>query len=612
MKSKIAVILMMFSVMSMFAQVDSSELESVQGNDIQFENFTGTYQYRESIFSIMGIGRRLSNGLKSSDSQQYKYLDKYSIIHCVDDNEGKHNADIISIDPDARVEHIRNVRLIISSYLTAQYGYSSKDAKTLAYFISIYNAVYRGKIEMFAEKYNQIVLKNITADNAGLPLRYYEWPGNTKIVIPLTIDPKKGNLSSLSTTELSTGDVVAASKSEEDMSLDERKDLVDIKEKEVLQQENKLQKDKDAIEKKEKSVKKSEQSVAEKKQDVADKEASVAKQEDAIAKKEASLAKEQSELETKEKEISEMEDGPEKDKAMAELAKEKEELAKEKEEVASAKEELAEEKAEVEAEAESVAKDESDLEAEKEKLEQEKDATDKKQEAISDKKEEIKEDKKEIAQDEREKLIEENEDKAKDELKKQSEELAAKEEALDKREAELSTNKADPRIFAGRFYYLKVKEYMDGGHYNNQLAVIDGATRKVVAESSYNSICGKNYYVFKEGIVVIGHKDSSDTSHYLVLIDPDTLDVKKMGEDNIFQRSVVEIRDGFIYAVVKGKNAYHLAKFDMNLEMVSMSEPAVFNDTFLSFYDDVIYMNDANKQLLILDKTTLKPLLSSE
>ena len=166
----------------------------------------------------------------------------------------------------------------------------------------------------------------------------------------------------------------------------------------------------------------------------------------------------------------------------------------------------------------------------------------------------------------------------------------------------------DPRILAGKFYYLKVKEYMDNGHYNNQLSVIDGANRKILKTSTFSNICGKNYYVFKEGVLVIGHQSKEDTSHYLALLDTETLDLKKMGTDNIFQRTQMEIKDGFIYVVMKGEDAYYLAKFDLNLELQAKSEVAVFNDTFMSFYEDFIYLNDSNKNILILDKETLKQL----
>ena len=51
------------------AQVDSNELQSIGEREIIFENYTGTYDYRESVSSIEGIGRRLSDGL-NNDSEK--------------------------------------------------------------------------------------------------------------------------------------------------------------------------------------------------------------------------------------------------------------------------------------------------------------------------------------------------------------------------------------------------------------------------------------------------------------------------------------------------------------------------------------------------------------
>ena len=278
------------------------------------------------------------------------------------------------------------------------------------------------------------------------------------------------------------------------------------------------------------------------------------------------------------------------------------------------------EKDAVKEEKEKLAEEEDALNAKKEETSsKEKDIAEKEEEAEN-KKEEISNDEEEIEDDEFQKIVDENPDEAakqklEEQAQKLKEEKAAAEEEIQKQKDELAQqeealrkNMPDPRILAGKFYYLKVKEYMDNGHYNNQLSVIDGANRKILKTSTFSNICGKNYYVFKEGVLVIGHQSKEDTSHYLALLDTETLDLKKMGTDNIFQRTQMEIKDGFIYVVMKGEDAYYLAKFDLNLELQAKSEVAVFNDTFMSFYEDFIYLNDSNKNILILDKETLKQL----
>jgi hypothetical protein len=579
----------------LYAQVDSKELQSIGEREIIFENYTGNYDYKESVSSIEGIGKRLSDGLNNdSAKKEYHYLNKYSVYHCISENEAdKFNADVISIDDGARVEHIRNVRLIISSYLVNQYRYSKKDAATLAYFITIYNAVYRQDLPYFQNNFKPVVLDYITAENAGLSLKFSEWPGKSRIVIPLSKNPQKGKAGALNTSELSNKDVIDAAKAEnDDMSIKERKDLVKIKEKEVKELESEIKKDKSAVEKEKAKNANDEKKLSQNKQTIKDRELWIQAEEKDIAKRKAEIAK--------------MPDGPEKEKALKELAEREKALNEEKDAVEKEKEKLAEEEKALEAQkAETSAK--------------EKDITEKEEEAEN-KKEEISDDEEEIEDDEFQKIVDENPDEAakqkleeeaqrlkeekeaaEEEIQKQKEELAKQEEALRK-------NMPDPRILAGKFYYLKVKDYMDNGHYNNQLSVIDGANRKILKTSTFSNICGKNYYVFKEGVLVIGHQSKEDTSHYLALLDTETLDLKKMGTVNIFQRTQMEIKDDFIYVVMKGDDAYYLAKFDLNLELQAKSEVAVFNDTFMSFYEDFIYLNDSDKNILILDKETLKQL----
>lgn len=579
----------------LYAQVDSKELQSIGEREIIFENYTGNYDYKESVSSIEGIGKRLSDGLNNdSAKKEYHYLNKYSVYHCISENEAdKFNADVISIDDGARVEHIRNVRLIISSYLVNQYRYSKKDAATLAYFITIYNAVYRQDLPYFQNNFKSVVLDYITAENAGLSLKFSEWPGKSRIVIPLSKNPQKGKAGALNTSELSNKDVIDAAKAEnDDMSIKERKDLVKIKEKEVKELESEIKKDKSAVEKEKAKNANDEKKLSQNKKTIKDRELWIQAEEKDIAKRKAEIAK--------------MPDGPEKEKALKELAEREKALNEEKDAVEKEKEKLAEEEKALEAQkAETSAK--------------EKDIAEKEEEAEN-KKEEISDDEEEIEDDEFQKIVDENPDEAakqkleeeaqrlkeekeaaEEEIQKQKEELAKQEEALRK-------NMPDPRILAGKFYYLKVKDYMDNGHYNNQLSVIDGANRKILKTSTFSNICGKNYYVFKEGVLVIGHQSKEDTSHYLALLDTETLDLKKMGTVNIFQRTQMEIKDDFIYVVMKGDDAYYLAKFDLNLELQAKSEVAVFNDTFMSFYEDFIYLNDSDKNILILDKETLKQL----
>ncbi len=122
--------------------VDVDELKSVD-REIVFINYEGKYTRIDTAEEIKAIGWILASTLEQS-GRIGKFLLKYSIIRAVDPGEDeKYDADIISIDQEARVDHIDNVRRIIAGYLEGAYGYSPEDARMLAVFTTIYNAVFR-------------------------------------------------------------------------------------------------------------------------------------------------------------------------------------------------------------------------------------------------------------------------------------------------------------------------------------------------------------------------------------------------------------------------------------------------------------------------------------
>lgn len=232
--SKILFLTLAFFVSASFlqAQVNEPEIKSV-GDTIEFINYVGPHSKIDSLSAIKeigsGLGARLAPAKKSYASAGEK--SRYSVIHAVDPNEkGKLDADIFFIGSGATVDHITNVRRIVSAYLTAAYGYSSKDADTLAVFITVYNAVYRNNLEVFQNKYKAIVTKNLTQKDCGISIRYSEWPGSTQMVIPLY--DVEGGLSTVDTTVISDKKVVESMQEEPDKQIATRKDMVDIKERE--------------------------------------------------------------------------------------------------------------------------------------------------------------------------------------------------------------------------------------------------------------------------------------------------------------------------------------------------------------------------------------------
>ncbi|MCR4741476.1 MAG: hypothetical protein K5866_01185 [Treponema sp.] len=364
----------LFIVTISFAlEVDKSELQSASENQtIEFINYTGPHSVINSISQIKGIGSSMGSQVSKNPALATNLgsKNKYYVVHAVDESKGKFDADILFIGSDATVDHIDNLRRIISGYLSSAYGYSEKDADTLAVFITVYNAVYRGKLEAFQSKYKDIVVKNLTAENCGLSVNYSDWPGKSQIVIPL-YDVANGGLSTVDTSVISDTKVVESMQEDDDKNVESRKDMVDLKERES-----------DAASQ---AAKESQKAAVEeeKKAEEANKKAEEAKKEADQAQKEADQAQQVADEKQK------IADENPQDKEAQEEAKEAQEEADQAQQVADEK------KAEAESEQENA------YEAQKTADEKKEEASEK--QALADKKQsEAQSERKEIAQDQNE------------------------------------------------------------------------------------------------------------------------------------------------------------------------------------------------------------------
>ncbi len=215
--------------------VDEPEIQSAGRDSVEFENYGGPHAVIETAAAITNIGTEL--GLVVAEDTGVPVTvrpeGKYTLIHAVDpETEEGLDADILLLNPNAGVDHIRNLRRIISGYLTAAYGYDAEDAETIAVFVTVYNAVYRGDLDYFAGKYKEAVMVCLDEEKVGLSTVWSEWPGNTQIVIPLN-DPDSG-ISSVDTTTISDEQVIEALRQDEDMGIETRQAMTEIKEKEAV------------------------------------------------------------------------------------------------------------------------------------------------------------------------------------------------------------------------------------------------------------------------------------------------------------------------------------------------------------------------------------------
>jgi chemotaxis protein histidine kinase CheA len=249
---KLLTICTVFAVIpSVFAlEVDKAELESTRNSNIIFINYEGPHARIETREDIRGIGYALGRAIKAG-ALRAGATNRYFAIHSVENNKTETNktqldADIFGLGVDVGVDHIKNVRLILQGYLEGAYDYSPSDAALLAQFITIYNAVYRGNWNYFTTRYTPTVVSELTKEKAGLSIRFDEWPGKALILIPLATG-KAGSLSAIDTSRITEKPVIEQLKKDENLGLETRKDMVDLKEREAQEAKQTAKVQKEAI-----------------------------------------------------------------------------------------------------------------------------------------------------------------------------------------------------------------------------------------------------------------------------------------------------------------------------------------------------------------------------
>lgn len=264
-------------------EVDRAELEKGASSEVIFINYEGPHAVINSRNEIRGVGTELGARIAAGASRAGA-TNRYFVIHAVDPAVAQGlDADILGLGVDAGVDHIRNLRWIIQGYLQAAYSYSEQDAALLAEYITIYNAVYRGSWDYFSATYKQVVTSKLSPDKAGLSLRYDEWPGKSLVVIPLTTLAAQGKLSSIDTSSLTGKPVTEQLKSGEDKGLDQRKAMVDLKEREADQAAQGAALEREAIVAEEARIAAEKADLEKQKQELAAKQAEQAAQQDQTA-----------------------------------------------------------------------------------------------------------------------------------------------------------------------------------------------------------------------------------------------------------------------------------------------------------------------------------------
>ncbi|MDF1568534.1 MAG: P83/100 family protein [Spirochaetaceae bacterium] len=237
--------------------VDRDELASIGDQTIKFINYVGPHEFVNTLDQIRSIGRMLGESIDPGESGEASVGGKYRVLHIVSpDIEEGLDADIFILEPEAAVDHIANLRTIIAGYLETAYGFASRDAYLLAEFITYYNAVYRGDIAMANQRYKAPVTEELVADKMGLDTHYSNWAGRTQMLIPLRGDGVRGEGAPpvVDTGAISDEQVIEEMREEEDMGLDSRRDMVELREDEIDQDQAALDERKEDVERRDEAV----------------------------------------------------------------------------------------------------------------------------------------------------------------------------------------------------------------------------------------------------------------------------------------------------------------------------------------------------------------------
>ncbi|MBO4704928.1 MAG: hypothetical protein J5647_04240 [Spirochaetaceae bacterium] len=574
---KIALIIAVFSIVVFGAaaavDVSRQELESAVPNPdiIEFINYSGPHSRIDTKEQILDIGRNLGKVVATSKDTRIETgnSSKYYLIHAVypEVTEGL-DADILILGDKAEVDHIKNLRLIITGFLTEAYGYNSTDASTLATFITVYNAVYRGKISQLLSRYKSGVIAELSADKMGLSVNYSEWAGKSQIIIPL-LNPENGGLSTIDTSIISGTEVIQSMREEDDRMVNERMNMVDIKEREADEaEEDAREAQREAVAAR-KAAEQAAQQAA-----VAQQAAQEAKQQAAVAQQAAKQAedtanKKQQEANQAVQEAKQNPQDPKKQEQAAQKQQEAQQAQQKKEETAQQAQQ-----AQQVAEQTTIIAEQKQAEAEQ-RQEEADDLAEQaaQQQAFADKK--------------RTEAVIERTAIANDQQKNISDAIRA---------AKIVTT-----------YGLKLS---DTENMYSSIVLIDVANGNVVKESPVSVILNRTLLPVEDGFIAIAGKapeaDYQTTAVKLVMLDNVDMEIIKQSEENVSPKSVLIENNENIYVVIRDSNSWVIASYDKELTLKAKSNVIVLESTPLIITDTGMAVTTSDGTVVILDPETLE------
>lgn len=567
-------------------EVDRNEIQGAPGaNDVVFRNYSGPHSVINTVQQIREIGSALGNQVKANPSNtgMIGAANRYAVIHAIDPStKEKFDADIFIIGRNATVDHITNLRRIISAYLESAYGYSTKDADTIATFVTVYNAVYRGNLDYFKSKYKDIVIKNLSASIVGLSTNYEDWPGKSQIVIPLS--DLNGGLSTIDTSLISDKQVVKSMQGEDDKGIDARKDMVDLKEREA-----------DNI-----------QSKADEEQAKADAEkAKLAEEQKKKAEADAAAAKAKADAEKAKADAEKAKKDAETAKAKADAEKAKADAAKKQAAAKPNDEQAKKNAAEAQKKADEAKKDAQ--QAQSKAAESQKDAADAQKEATEAQKSADEQAKKtdeqaQSAQEAQEKAdsVQSEADKKRDEAQEERTSIAKDQQTLI-REASYTTSDENA------MYGLR---NLDDAGIASTIVKMNTKSGAIMKESPVSEIRGRTVFDDGEKFIAVAGSNKGNGAVRLITIDKRKLEMIDESAENISELSVLVEKDGSYYCTIQEGNDFYLGKFTNNLQKQLQSKVKVKAATPITITNYGIIVTDVNGAPVVLNPNDLSSVSS--
>ena len=566
-------------------EVDQAELESAGSADsIVFINYNGPHAVIDSLEAIKAIGSNLGNQIAGRTEQLTTAgeQNRYYVIHAVDPQITTGlDADIIMLGSNAGVDHIRNLRYIIAAYLQAAYGYDERDAQTLAVFTTVYNAVYRGNLDYYTSKYKPIVSSYLTKENVGLSTNYADWPGQTQIVIPLS-DPTGTSLGTIDTSVISDKNVVDSMReNEDDMGVDTRKDMVDMKDREADQLEGQAEE--------------AQQDAAE-----AQQQADIEKQQ--LEQEEQKLRDEQKKLEQSQKEAA----------AAEQAAQDAQQQAEEKQQAAQEAQQQAEEKQQAAQDAQQIARENPDDEQAQQNAQQaqqdaqqaqqnaqQQEQTVQQQEEVVQQQEQAAQEKQQTA-DEKQQIAQEKQeaaDQKREEARRDRTEIAKDQQKL----LALEQQQGDD---TNATYGLKL---IDEQKLLSAMVKVNTETGEVIKTSPVSVIRGRTLLPTGTAYAAIAGENTGNGAIRLVLLDKQNMEIILESNETVSENSILlQINDAFY--VIAQKNGWRIAKYDTELNLLLTSTIEVNPSTPVSVTEaGSLCVNDSQGNIRLLKLTDLSP-----